>query len=251
MNHITLDQRSNEELRASIVGLHRRMCAAHRDLLAEIAEHDRRGACVDYGASSEESYLVAEFDVLWRTALDWVRTARALEHHPELGLAFAEGEISADQLGALIQVMEINKPDTTDPIGPFDGPAPDPEPAPDPPPTPDPDPAPDPDPGPSPDAAGDDEDPLQLAGRLSAAQLAAMARTLRSRSAAEAAAAHRRRRVKTYDIDGGAGVHVEADLFDDAAALFRAALDEHAKTVKADPSNKPTPTPSPKWPPPG
>jgi hypothetical protein len=76
---------------------------------------------------------------------------------------------------------------------------------------------------------------MVLAGQLSAAQLAALARRLRRRSTADALAAHRRQRVEIVDIADGTGVHFEGELYDDAALALRAALDEYLRDVTKDP----------------
>jgi len=84
-------------------------------------------------------------------------------------------------------------------------------------------------------AAAVELDPLGLAERLSAGQLASMARSMRRRTDAEAAAAHRRRRLRVFDIEDGTGIHLDGDLFDDAAAAVRAALAEYTRVLSADP----------------
>jgi len=242
------DGRSDAEVRDAIIGLHQRFCLVHRELLGAIAEHDRRQAFSAYGSSSEEGFLVRELALQWRTARDWVKVAHALDRNPGLGDSFAAGEISIDQLIPLVEVMAHDQPGSTDPLGPFDDPTPPdpvrPDPSPDP--SPDPGPSPDPDPDAGPDRAADgggqpecglggSDDPMVLAGQLSAAQLAALARRLRRRSTADALAAHRRQRVEIVDIADGTGVHFEGELYDDAALALRAALDEYLRDVTKDP----------------
>ncbi|GAC1540027.1 MAG: hypothetical protein NVS3B12_26670 [Acidimicrobiales bacterium] len=76
---------------------------------------------------------------------------------------------------------------------------------------------------------------LDLAGRLTPSQLAGFAARLRRRSKEEAAAARRRRHVKAIGDATNSRIHLEGDLFDDAAATVWAALTHFADTSTADP----------------
>ena len=147
------DKRTDAELHAAIADGHRRFCAAHRDLLADVAEHDRRQAWRDRGATGEEAYLMGELAVSWRTARDWVKVARALERRPDLAVTFADGEVTFDQLSPMIDVLAAHQPNTIEPMGPFDSPT-----VPDPAPSPAPDPN-GPAPGPGGDPSGGSGDP--------------------------------------------------------------------------------------------
>lgn len=247
-------ERTDDQLHLALGSLFADLCRTHRDILAIVAEQDRRETWRAWGAVGEDSYLVSQLALGRRTARDWVKVAHALERNWALAGSFTAGEVSFDQLVPLVEVMAHQRPGSTDPLGPFDDPdgsegaGSDGEPT-------------EgggegPDPGGASDSgtgsgAGDSDadptgdasdgggaggqNPLDLAGRLSAAQLLAMARGLRRRSEAEVAAAHRRRRARVIDIDGGAGLHLESDLFDDAAAAVRVALDEYVRGLDPDP----------------
>ena len=56
----------DDALRASIVAKHAELCAMHRSLLADIAEHDARQAWQHFGTKSEIDYLIADLGLVWR-----------------------------------------------------------------------------------------------------------------------------------------------------------------------------------------
>lgn len=231
-----LDERSNEELAGSIVAKHRELCALHRSLLADVAEQDRRESWTEFGAKSEEAFLTTELGVSFRTARAWVSAAHALQWHPEVAAKYEAGMMSADQLASVVAMLEVHLPGANKPMGPFDDPSPSPDPTgADPSGTSD---APAPDPVPEPGSAGAEADPvdevLGLADRLTPGQLAAAARRLAQRTREEAAAAHRRRHLRaTFDETTGR-LHLEGDLFDDAAAKVWGALIAYAKSCSKD-----------------
>lgn len=262
----------DDTLRASIVSKHAALCALHRSLLTDIAEHDARQAWQHFGTKSEIDYLIADLGVVWRTAKSWVHAANALARRPEVGQRYGQGDMSFDQLSTIVDMMAMRHPRIVTPIGPFDD-EPDPgssgegggaeSPG-------DPDDADDSDDshdsagdgaddgsadesasdgdpadpsgnnldpsGNDPDLSGDDVDGLlDLADRLTPGQLAAHARKLRRRSEDEANAAHRRRHLKATLDTKNNRLHLEGDLFDDAAATVWAALLDFINRSKPDP----------------
>src|ERR1700730_5154977 len=99
-----LDERSADELHDSVVATHAAMRSTQRRLFADIAEHDRRGDWRRFGAVSEESCLPATRAVTCQTPRSWVRAAHTLERCPSVAGAFASGELSEDQLRALVEI---------------------------------------------------------------------------------------------------------------------------------------------------
>ena len=226
---VVSDERSGDELHRSIVGAHAEMRAAQRALFADIAEHDRRGAWRHFGAVSEESYLVGNLGVSWRTARSWVNAAHTLERYPSVAASFAAGELSEDQLQALVELEKAQGNDPTMPLGPFDDQPTQPDP-----PQPEPPSGSDDTAGPQPDAAGanHEQDLLDLANRLSPRQLAAEARRRKRIAQEEAAAAHRLRRFDVSYDEGERRLRIlGGDLFDDQAAAVWAALTDYASVV--------------------
>jgi len=249
MTTAPVDERTGDELLESLLEAHVSMRSAQRRLFAEIAEHDRRSEWRRMGAVSEEGFLSATLGVTWRTARSWVGLAHTMDRYPTLAGAFAAGELSEDQLHALAEIEAANGSDPTRPLGPFDD---KPQPS-------APDPTPDEtggtgdaggtDDGGATGAAGASDDAgtagstdraheqglLDLAGRLSARQLAAEARRRKRVSEEQANAAHRTRHFDiSYDesdrrlrIRGG-------DLYDDQAAALWAALTDYAAGCSAD-----------------
>src|ERR1700738_2142957 len=91
-------ERSDREVHEAMVLLHHDLCRVQRELLAEIAEHDRLEGGRGFGALSEEAYLAAQMEVRPGTARAWVRCAHALDHRPELAEALESGMLSLDKL---------------------------------------------------------------------------------------------------------------------------------------------------------
>ena len=73
-------------------------CAAHLELLADVARMDREEAWTFDGASSMAGWLVARYGLSHHTAAEWVRVGVALEDLPALRAAYGTGRISWDQL---------------------------------------------------------------------------------------------------------------------------------------------------------
>ena len=73
-------------------------CAAHLELLTDVARMDREEAWTFDGASSMAGWLVARYGLSHHTASEWVRVAAAIEELPALKAAYGAGRISWDQL---------------------------------------------------------------------------------------------------------------------------------------------------------
>ncbi len=85
------------------------MSAHHRQLLASVAELDRRKAWRADGATSMVAWLVQRVGVTAATAREWVTAGSKLETLPEIGNALAQGKLSFDQVKPLV---EVAKPET-------------------------------------------------------------------------------------------------------------------------------------------
>lgn len=101
MEVTALPQRSTDELAVTIDRLHGLMCAAERQMLAVVAEYERRRAYEEDGAASMTAWLAYRLAASHQTASRWARTARRLESLPALSEAFGEGRLSHDQVVAL------------------------------------------------------------------------------------------------------------------------------------------------------
>ncbi len=73
-------------------------CAAHLELLEEVARMDRTESWTFDGASSMAGWLVARYGLSHHTATEWVRVSHRLEELPALRAAYGAGRISWDQL---------------------------------------------------------------------------------------------------------------------------------------------------------
>lgn len=222
----------------AIVGSHRSFCASLRVLLAHVAEHEAGELYTTIGARSEADFLVRTLGVSFRTARSWVELARGLQAHPELGESLEAGDLSVDKLSSLLELLahHADPPPPTPPDPPPDGPPADPWPdAPPADPSPDSSPEPSPEPDPSPSGSSVD-DLLDLAGHLSAGQLAGQARRARDRSREDADRRWRQRRFcATHVPDDGQLSFRGGQLFDDQAAIVWAALMDYASTCAANP----------------
>jgi hypothetical protein len=101
--------RRTESLIASVSQHHKAIAAHQRQLLAAVAELDRRKAWRVDGATSMVAWLVQRCAVSAATAREWVTAAPKLEQLPEIGNALAEGKLSFDQVKPLV---EVAKPET-------------------------------------------------------------------------------------------------------------------------------------------
>jgi hypothetical protein len=77
--------------------LHALSMSTWREFLVQVAEFDRAEAWRADGMTSMADWLVARYALARATALEWVRTARALSDLPAVADAVAAGRLSADQ----------------------------------------------------------------------------------------------------------------------------------------------------------
>ena len=82
--------------------------ATWRQLLVHVAEFDRCEAWRADGMASMADWLIARYGVTRSTALEWVRTSRALEELPALGDAVGAGRLSADQTRWAIRLADVS-----------------------------------------------------------------------------------------------------------------------------------------------
>jgi hypothetical protein len=88
----------SDELIAAVDGLHARACLAQREMLASIAEVDRRDAWRDSGARDTAHWLGMRYGISAWKAHRWIAAAYALEGLPRLSRAFAHGELGIDKV---------------------------------------------------------------------------------------------------------------------------------------------------------
>jgi hypothetical protein len=92
---------TSEELSEAITQLHASEVVTHRRLLEVVAAFDEEERWREDGALSMESWLVARLSIAHRTAVEWVRVARALRALPAIDEVVNEGRLSWDQLAPL------------------------------------------------------------------------------------------------------------------------------------------------------
>lgn len=80
---------------------HAMKCAAHLELLDDVARMDREEAWTCDGASSMAGWLVTRYRLSRRTANEWTRVAHRIQELPAIRAAFAAGRMSWDQLRAV------------------------------------------------------------------------------------------------------------------------------------------------------
>jgi len=98
-----LDRAPTVELEDAIVQLHGLMGAAHRKMLAFVAEFDRRCAWRRDGAASMEQWLCARLSVSFGTASTWVAAAAKLDEIPATAAVFEHGGLSWDQMRSVMR----------------------------------------------------------------------------------------------------------------------------------------------------
>jgi hypothetical protein len=79
------------------------MTAAHRKLLAFVAEFDRRQAWRRDGAASMEQWLCARCSVSFQTAASWVEAAAKLDELPCTAAVFEQGALSWDTVRSVLR----------------------------------------------------------------------------------------------------------------------------------------------------
>src|SRR6185437_15451079 len=101
--------RRTDALVASVTQHHHAISAHQSQLLAAVAELDRRKAWRVDGATTMVAWLVQRCGVTANTAREWVTAAGKLETLPKISEALSQGKLSFDQVKPLVQVA---KPDT-------------------------------------------------------------------------------------------------------------------------------------------
>jgi hypothetical protein len=99
------------ELAEGIGALHASLVATHARLIDYLAAYDATGAWKDDGATSLANWLVARLGVSYRSATEWVDTARALPELPALSEAFAEGRLPVE---SVVAAAALASPDSDD-----------------------------------------------------------------------------------------------------------------------------------------
>jgi hypothetical protein len=104
-------QYTADELTSAMDQLHALSMATWRELLAHIAEYDRAEAWRADGMASMADWLIARYGLERSTALEWVRTARALTDLPAIADAVGAGRLSVDQTRWAIRVADPSTDD--------------------------------------------------------------------------------------------------------------------------------------------
>jgi hypothetical protein len=97
----------NDELIRGMDALNARVCASHRQLLALIAEADRRELWPDSGARDLAHWLGMRYGISWWKASRWIQAAHALQDLPLLSEAFSRGEIGIDKVVELTRFATL------------------------------------------------------------------------------------------------------------------------------------------------
>ena len=97
-----------DELTSAMDQLHALSMATWRQLLVQVAEFDRTEAWRADGMGSMADWLIARYGLARGTALEWVRTSRALEELPALANAIGAGQLSADQTRWAIRIADAS-----------------------------------------------------------------------------------------------------------------------------------------------
>jgi hypothetical protein len=88
---------------------HARVGSAQRDLLAQIAEVDRREVWLDSGARDTAHWLAMRYGISHWKAHRWIAAAHALERLPCLAEALDRGELGIDKI---VELARFAAPDT-------------------------------------------------------------------------------------------------------------------------------------------
>ncbi|HEX6329713.1 MAG TPA: DUF222 domain-containing protein, partial [Actinomycetota bacterium] len=100
---------SDDELIRRADALYASACRTQRQLLATIAEVDRREAWIDSGARDAAHWVSIRFGISFWRALRWLAAAHALESLPRIAEAFERGELSIDKV---VELTRFATPET-------------------------------------------------------------------------------------------------------------------------------------------
>ena len=98
-----------EGLIGAIDEAHARVASAHRDLLALIAEVDRREVWYDDGARDTAHWLSMRYGISGWKAHRWIAAAHALEGLPRLSEALATGALGIDKVVELARFATLER----------------------------------------------------------------------------------------------------------------------------------------------
>jgi Domain of unknown function (DUF222)/HNH endonuclease len=89
---------SDRALCEAMDACHARICSAERELLALIADADRRSTFLEQGADDCASFLAMRYGISHWKACRWIAAAHALEELPAIADALARGELGLDKV---------------------------------------------------------------------------------------------------------------------------------------------------------
>ncbi len=98
-----------EPLVDAIDGANARVCCEQRELLALVAEVDRREAWQDSGARDAAHWLAMRYGISHWKACRWVAAAHALDRLPGISAAFERGELGIDKV---LELTRFATPET-------------------------------------------------------------------------------------------------------------------------------------------
>lgn len=82
-------------------------CAAHLEMLDDVAQMDRKEAWTFDGASSMSNWLVIRYGLGHHTASEWTRVAHAVQELPAIRAAYRAGRLSWDQLRTVTRFATV------------------------------------------------------------------------------------------------------------------------------------------------
>jgi hypothetical protein len=105
---VELRHLSHDDLEDRLAEIRRATGVLEAESARTVAEIERRGTYADSGHLSITSWVEHRFGSSWSEAARSVRTARALEHMPQVREALYEGEVSPSAVGQLVAAQEAS-----------------------------------------------------------------------------------------------------------------------------------------------
>ncbi len=107
LNAQRYEERSDDELLEAIDASHREVSRAHRALLADVAEVDRRALWRGSGARDMAHWLSMRQGISQWKARRWIAAAHALEHLTDLARALSSGDLGIDKVVELARFADF------------------------------------------------------------------------------------------------------------------------------------------------
>ena len=107
-----------DELTSALDRAHQRVTSAHRDLLALIAEVDRRETWRDDGARDTAHWLGMRYGISGWKAHRWIAASHALDRLPRLAEALTTGRLGIDKVVELARFATPGREADSHQLGP-------------------------------------------------------------------------------------------------------------------------------------